>query len=689
MFWRAFMLAAACSLAYANSPEDDSSLEETIEQLVRFVNDNAHENHLVNQELRRRHTTEKSMKSRRMIRKMKWSTPEIRAKEEASLKSLDATKQLMDLTGLSLRDLQDTEEIVSEWKKQTTACPTHQVDCSSASNKFRSADGSCNNLVQPWFGSAATAQERFLPPLYDDGVSSPRTLGKKGQPLPSPRKVSNSVFKSSIEKKETELSLMVMAWGQFLDHDITLTPASSGSETSATDCCRNVSTALPECFPIAIPSDDLHFTRTKCMDFVRSAAVTDACSPNHREQFNAITAFVDGSNVYGSSVAQMNELRAFRNGLLATSTVTSSLPPAGDPHSCLINSNPDFCIKAGDVRANVIPHLGANHVLLFREHNRIATILSAMNNGWNDERVFQETRKIISGILQQISYYEWLPSILSPFHLSKFDLLSSNQDPYRSRTNPSIRNGFAVAAMRFGHSLIPANECYLLRDYVTWEVEKPIQQTFFSPSLVIQNAGQDVPKLARWVIANNSMKADRIFEPGVRNLLFLDSNGSSFDLGSLNIQRGRDHGVPPYVEYRKLFGLKKPKSFNKLTDHNSYAKGLLKDVYDSVKDIDLFAGGMSERKVPNGHLGPVFTELIGRQFRDIKLGDRFWFERPSPEGFPPAQRDEIRKMTLAKVMCTNFGMDLVTKDVFHIQSTINPLTTCNSIPDIDLTLWKE
>ncbi|XP_033761598.1 myeloperoxidase-like [Pecten maximus] len=684
MYREVLLVIGVCSLTCVHSYQEN--IAKSIEELIKYVHDEADKTYQENRQFRI-YYVDGTIKSRRMMQMMKYSSPEVKAKEEVSMKSLYATKKLQEMTGMSLKDLKESKEIMSEWKKQTT-CPTNQVDCSTASTTFRSASGTCNNLANPEYGAAATAQSRFLPPQYGDGIGSPRTQGKNSQPLPSARVVSNSVFKSSKEKKETKLSLMVMAWGQFLDHDITLTPSTSGAEGTLTHCCNSSVATLPECFPITIPNNDDHFTNSNCMEFVRSAAVTEACSPNHREQFNAITAFVDGSNVYGSSLDQMNGLRAFNKGLLKTSSVSSGLPPEGDPHSCVLNSTTEFCINTGDIRANVVPHLGANHVLFFREHNRIAEILSSMNTYWNDERVFQETRKIVSGILQQISYYEWLPSILSPSYLGKFELKKSNKDLYKPDVNPNIRNEFAVAAMRFGHSLIPPLEGYLLHDYATWEVQTPIEETFFRPSMVIGNAGQDIPKLARWMCTNSSMKVDRRFEAGVKDMLFLDSNGMSFDLAALNIQRGRDHGIPPYNAYMERFGLKKLKNFKKMTNHNDGIKDMLKAVYSHVDDIDLYVGGMTEKKKPNGNLGPTFSEIIARQFKKIKIGDRFWFERPAPEGFSPVKRKEIRKMTLAKVMCTNFGMDLITKDVFHVQSERNKLKYCDSIEEMDLTKWK-
>ena len=47
----------------------------------------------------------------------------------------------------------------------------------------------------------------------------------------------------------------------------------------------------------------------------------------------------------------------------------------------------------------------------------------------------------------------------------------------------------------------------------------------------------------------------REIQRSVQDNLFLDSDGKSLDLASLNIQRGRDHGLPPYNDFRALCGL--------------------------------------------------------------------------------------------------------------------------------------
>jgi len=124
---------------------------------------------------------------------------------------------------------------------------------------------------------------------------------------------------------------------------------------------------------------------------------------------------------------------------------------------------------------DVVPNLGANHLLLVREHNRIADELALINPQWDDERIFQETRKIVAAEIQHITYSEYLPILVGPQNMLLYDLTVTDvgfQDYYDSSMNPSIRNSFAAAAFRFGHSQIMPKQTYLLDDYATFRRNK-------------------------------------------------------------------------------------------------------------------------------------------------------------------------------------------------------------------------
>merc|ERR1719419_1280848 len=49
-------------------------------------------------------------------------------------------------------------------------------------------------------------------------------------------------------------------------------------------------------------------------------------------------------------------------------------------------------------------------------------------------------------------------------------------------------------------------------------------------------------------------------------------------------------------------------------------------VYDTPEDLELFSAGISENPVPGALIGPTFSCVIGRQFHNLRKGDRFFYE---------------------------------------------------------------
>lgn len=370
-------------------------------------------------------------------------------------------------------------------------------------------------------------------------------------------------------------------------------------------------------------------------------------------------------------------------------TSEGELLPAGG--SCKLTNEDDFCQKAGDKRVNVVPSLGVTHLMFVREHNRIVQKLQKVRPDWDPDTLFQETRKIIGALLQQITYGEFLPSILREQDLVKYNLKLKRKRfsySYDSSINPATKNVFNAAAFRFGHSQIPPTMAYVLHDFMTRLRPLPMESTFKDPHMLVTQQGRLVPDLARFIITSNSMKTDSQFEEAVRDHLFEESEGKGLDLGALNVQRGRDHGLPSYNAWRKWCGLPVATSFPDLQDISDNHKKILAELYSDVEDIDVYAGGIAEIPPDGASVGALFSCIIGQQFKDLKDGDRYWYENRGVEGFSSAQLQEIRKVKLAKIMCENLDVDPIQRDVFHVPSPSNPWETCSSLPGINFSAWR-
>ena len=140
--------------------------------------------------------------------------------------------------------------------------------------------------------------------------------------------------------------------------------------------------------------------------------------------------------------------------------------------------------------------------------------------------------------------------------------------------------------------------------------------------------------------------------------------GFGQDLAARNIQRGRDHGLPGYVRYRELCGLTVPADWaDKPEDISQTNWDNLQSVYTSVEDIDAFTGAFSEASVSDGLVGATIACILGRQFRNLMVGDRFFFTHPNggyqhEYGMPGSMKSMVRQRKLSDIICDN--MDVTT-----------------------------
>lgn len=210
----------------------------------------------------------------------------------------------------------------------------------------------------------------------------------------------------------------------------------------------------PSCSPIKVPRDDpwLAPLGVRCLEFLRSApAQRRDCLLSWREQTNQVTSYLDASPIYSSSELNAERIRVFSNGLL----LFGRGPPREDV--CLRGGLSAECIRPGDTRNAEQPGLLSMHHTWVLEHNHIAIELSELNLHWSDEKIYQETRRIVGAMVQHITYREFLPLVLGREVCKLFNLElepTGYFNGYDVRANPTVSNAFAAAAFRFGHSLI-------------------------------------------------------------------------------------------------------------------------------------------------------------------------------------------------------------------------------------------
>ncbi|KAJ8942728.1 hypothetical protein NQ318_007895 [Aromia moschata] len=415
----------------------------------------------------------------------------------------------------------------------------------------------------------------------------------------------------------------------------------------------------PSCLPIEVSEDDWFLSRfgIRCMEFIRSAPSTRInCDLGWREQINQVTPYIDASTIYGSDMETSNSVRTFKNGynetvlrkprgewlpevedvpgvatsstavtvqlsfsLYATGPSPTARPPGGE--LCRSGAITDDCFKPGDGRLSEQPGLTAFHTVWVRFHNKLATALTQLNPHWSDEKVFQETRKVVYSFIQHITYREFLPIVLGPEVMELFELnlvRKGYYNKYDARVNPSIANSFGAAAFRFGHSMV--QNSYVRTDHK----HRPLfnNVTLHEEQENIENIWSfgSLDRLLLGFANQPSQRRDEFICDELSNHLF-QAPGAPFgmDLAAINIQRGRDHGIPSYTSWRQPCGLSPVKSWADLERiFNVGSAHRFQSIYRHVDDIDLFSGGLAEKPVRGGVVGPTFACIIAQQFLNLR-----------------------------------------------------------------------
>lgn len=426
-----------------------------------------------------------------------------------------------------------------------------------------------------------------------------------------------------ILQNKNGLTDMFWSFGQFVDHDVGLTPVSQLSESTQPGFSTVATEAVDkDQLPIPVPDDDPYFETNKTLEFERSIISKRGDAQSH---INQHSTFLDLSQVYGNTNLRARALRTFVDGKLRVSS--GDFPPfnkisgSGALRAKLENAPDaeDRFYAMGDIRGNEQSVLLALHILFLREHNLLCDELQEAFPAWDDVTLYQVARAINIATYQSIIYSEWLPLLLGE------DEIPASAASYDAGVDPALTAVFSTAYFRFGHSMVGSFLWALgagPRDEATLELIT-LREAFFNPELV---KAQGIDRFLRGAAWHPAKEVDIKVVDELRNFLFTDDpDVPDMDLISLNIQRGRDMGLPSHNKVRDAFGLPEYKSILDMTSDEATAQ-VLNSVYKKKPDnVDAFIGGLVEDHLDGAAVGETIHTVLKDQFVKLRDGDRFFY----------------------------------------------------------------
>lgn len=497
----------------------------------------------------------------------------------------------------------------------------------------RTYSGAGNHPQKPDLNKAGASYSRKVEPDYADSFEAP-----SGTDRPNPRTISNAVCaQDKVTTDEHQLSAFSWTWGQFLDHDVVLTPGGERPDLS-----------------VSVPKGDPHFDpRGGGKAIIPVARSLGKYDSGQREQYNKTSSWIDASMVYGADPERASALRSFEGGRLKESQ-PGYLPynTEGLDNEDPFRGDPARLFLAGDRRANENLALTSLQTLFMREHNRLVGDLAARYPESSDEELYQGARKIVGAQIQKITYDEFLPSLLGPDALPEYE-------GYKPDTDASIHNIFASAAFRMGHSQVGrAIRRIEENGDETEHGHLCLKSGFHQAPRLVKEGG--IEPILRGLSEYLQENTDTQIVDGLRNYLFGRPGHGGLDLASVNIQRGRDHGLPSFNKVRESYGMETLKNFKELTDNLEVAAALTL-VYGTPDKLDPWVGFLAEKHTSDSSVGPTLKKVLGDQFTRLRDGDRFFYKNdPDIAKLAP----EFENTCLVDIIKRNTGIENIQDELF-------------------------
>lgn len=503
----------------------------------------------------------------------------------------------------------------------------------------RTIDGTYNDLEEPLMGALGSRFGRNVPLEHAYPDPDDRLLE------PNPRQVSRELLTRDAFIPATTLNLLAGAWIQFEVHDW----FSHGQNQTENPWKIELATDDPW------PQHPMEVQRTR-----KDPSADPAGPPTF---VTADTHWWDASQIYGSDPVFARAIRSGEAGRLRI-TPQGLLPEDVEAH-----------VDLRGVAGNFWIGLALLHALFMLEHNAICERLHAEYPELDDQALYEKARLVNAALMAKIHTIDWTPAIIAhpttvrALRANWFGVLGERFDKlFGRRTSLELLHGIPgtkrdlfgvpyslteefVGVYRM-HPLIPDEYTFyaLADDHV-------LQQRTFEEvnALHVRECLEQVPladALYSFGVANPGAISLHNYPRSLQH--FNRPDGELLDLATIDIVRTRERGVPRYNEFRRLFHLKAPETFEEMTGGDAVLAAELERVYGDVERVDLMIGLYAEPKPPGfGFSDTAFRVFILMASRRLE-SDRFFTDDYRPEVYTQAGIDWVESNSMRTVLLRHF-----------------------------------
>jgi hypothetical protein len=557
------------------------------------------------------------------------------------------TTQLKALNLLSLRlDLRDANLFDAGEKIKTGPEQEPPPEAKHA----RRPDGKWNDLRDPDMGSAGTEFGRNIDPKRIKPEKPPRLYD------PNPREISLQLMTRDYFKPAETLNVLAAAWIQFENHNWFFHGRGKEGEV--------MEVPLPE--GDDWPTDPMYVRRTISTPANQggSGSSNGASSNGSGVHGNTETHWWDGSQLYGTSKADQDAVRSFKDGKLKIGDDGRLLPDPDEPGLDLAGFNENFWFG-----------LSCLHTLFTKEHNAICDVLKRENPGWDDQRLFDTAWLINSALMAKIHTIEWTPGIVNTPALWMAmnvnwsgGLGQTIKDRFGRLGDSEIFSGIMGSPQEHHEARFQLTE-----EFVSVYRMHPLirdEYNFFSHETGEKYAQAELDDLhsaqTRPFMENHEIN-DMIYSMGVENpgAIVLHNypkalqrhrriDGELMDLATMDVLRDRERGVPRYNDFREEMRMPRVRSFDELTNDPKWAEQIRRVYKNDIDAVDLQVGMYAEPLPPGfGFSDTAFRVFILMASRRLK-SDRFFTTDFRPEVYTQTGIDWVNKTKMKDVILRHY-----------------------------------